>query len=197
MASWLYRTAARDAAKKLDYKTFRTYFDPINQLWRMKYIPGEPTIADWAKDKEWVAWTETDWEGSTEEKPGRKVGIAIVSITKAELDELLPTIELPKDFPVLFEYQSRELHEPEERLPKGRQPRQGGRTRATGESAPKGPREKSEAVSPVKIVWATADAMPGATRQDVIAACVAKGVHASTASTQYYRWAKAKKGGAL
>lgn len=37
-------------------------------------------------------------------------------------------------------------------------------------------------------VHAIADTMPEASRADVIAACVAKGINPATASTQYQRW---------
>lgn len=53
-------------------------------------------------------------------------------------------------------------------------------------------REKSSVQSPTKVVWETADSMPGAPRDQVIAACVEKGVHKATAGTQYYRWQKSK-----
>lgn len=53
-------------------------------------------------------------------------------------------------------------------------------------------RPKSSVASPVKFVWATADAMKGATRAEVIAACVAAGVDKSTAATQFYKWGKAQ-----
>lgn len=52
-------------------------------------------------------------------------------------------------------------------------------------------RPKSEVASPVKVVWALASTMIGASRAEVIAACIAAGVNKSTAATQYYKWGKA------
>lgn len=54
-------------------------------------------------------------------------------------------------------------------------------------------RPKSQIASPVKVVWAKATEMIGATRAEVIAACVALGVDKSTAATQYYKWGKAQQ----
>ncbi len=51
-------------------------------------------------------------------------------------------------------------------------------------------RAKSAIESPVAVVWRLASEMVGATRKDVIAACVALGVNASTAATQYHKWGK-------
>lgn len=42
--------------------------------------------------------------------------------------------------------------------------------------------------NPCLVVFETADAMPGAKRKDVIAACVEKGVAFYTARTQYQHW---------
>ena len=43
-----------------------------------------------------------------------------------------------------------------------------------------------------KQVWVIADSMPGAKRADVIAACLAAGINAGTASTQYQKWKQAQ-----
>lgn len=51
----------------------------------------------------------------------------------------------------------------------------------------------STAKKPVKLVWDIADAMPKAARKDVIAACIAHGVGAGTARTQYQAWFKASQ----
>lgn len=60
------------------------------------------------------------------------------------------------------------------------------------EKEPGAPRERSAVESPTKLVWEIADSMPGAAREQVIAACVERGVHKATASTQFYRWQKSK-----
>lgn len=46
---------------------------------------------------------------------------------------------------------------------------------------------------PTKKVWAIADQMPGASRKDVIAACIAAGIGAGTSRTQYQAWFKAMR----
>jgi hypothetical protein len=43
-------------------------------------------------------------------------------------------------------------------------------------------------------VWEIAEALPGAKRKDVVAACVAKGIPEGTAKTQYQHWFVSKKG---
>lgn len=43
-------------------------------------------------------------------------------------------------------------------------------------------------------VWDVAEAMPGAKRKEVVAACVAKGIPEGTAKTQYQHWFVSKKG---
>ena len=49
-------------------------------------------------------------------------------------------------------------------------------------------RQMSDVVKPTKLVWHIADAMPGASRKEVIAACMGKGITYNTASTQYHHW---------
>lgn len=53
-------------------------------------------------------------------------------------------------------------------------------------------KEASTVASPSKLVWEIAGANPTAARKEVIALCVAQGVHMATASTQYYRWKQAQ-----
>lgn len=47
--------------------------------------------------------------------------------------------------------------------------------------------------SPVKRVWHIADAMPKASRKEVVAECVRQGVAYGTARTQYQAWFKASQ----
>ncbi len=51
-------------------------------------------------------------------------------------------------------------------------------------------RNRSEVKSPVKIVWAMCREMTGATRDEIVDACLKEGVNISTARTQYYKWRK-------
>jgi hypothetical protein len=55
------------------------------------------------------------------------------------------------------------------------------------------PRRAADAPRPTKRVWAIADSMKGAARKEVIAACVAEGINAGTARTQYQHWFSANK----
>lgn len=50
----------------------------------------------------------------------------------------------------------------------------------------------SVAPKPTKLVWCIADSMPGASRKEVMEACVAQGVASGTARTQYQHWFKQK-----
>lgn len=51
-------------------------------------------------------------------------------------------------------------------------------------------RNRSEVKRPVDIVWGMCRDMPGATRNEIVDACVALGVNINTARTQYYKWRK-------
>ncbi len=51
-------------------------------------------------------------------------------------------------------------------------------------------RNRSEVKKPVEIVWAMCRSMPGATRDQIVDACINEGVNISTARTQYYKWRK-------
>lgn len=50
---------------------------------------------------------------------------------------------------------------------------------------------------PTKKVWAIADSMPGASRKEVIAACIAAGIGEGTSRTQYQAWYSAMKASGL
>lgn len=51
-------------------------------------------------------------------------------------------------------------------------------------------RNKSTVKKPVDIVWGMCKDMTGASRDEIVEACVALGVNISTARTQYYHWRK-------
>lgn len=59
----------------------------------------------------------------------------------------------------------------------------------------KAPRAEGEVPAPTKgataKVWEIAGGMASASRGDIIAACVAEGINAATAATQYSKWKKA------
>lgn len=168
------RSGAADAARNElgEGKFFRTTQNADGD-WKWHYEPGD-CPARHMLAYEWVAWVETAWN-RFDNAPPEKQGVVIITcrleeLTKSELDADL-----------IYEPITPELFED----PNAPQPKQ--RRSSTG-----GERERSDVESPTKLVWQLADEMTGATRAEVVAACVAKGVHKSTASTQYYRWAKAR-----
>lgn len=51
-------------------------------------------------------------------------------------------------------------------------------------------KNRSTTKKPVEIVWAMCRNMPGATRDQIVDACINEGVNISTARTQFYKWKK-------
>lgn len=165
--------AAKAARKELgEGKFFRTTQDE-NGDWGWHYEPGD-CVARHMLAYDWVAWVETGWN-RFDNAPPEKLGVVVITCRIEELSNS----ELDKD--LVYEPITPELWED----PNAPQPKT--RRASTG-----GERERSDVESPTKLVWQLADEMTGATRAEVIAACVEKGVHPSTASTQYYRWKKAR-----
>lgn len=164
--------AAQAARKELgEGKFFRTT-QTADSDWKWHYEPGAhvglgfPTV----QALDFVAWVEVDWDRSG--ALPHVVPVAIVTCRLEEISEMPSHFRIEPITPELFED------------PNAPQPKQ--RRTSTGE------RERSDVESPTKLVWQLADEMTGATRQEVVAACVARGVHKSTASTQYYRWKVAR-----
>lgn len=168
------RTQAADAARRIGHAHFQTFKQPQGWKWASMPVPS-PAIG-YAQGKDFVAWVETHHIDE-----GRTNGYRGVIVTTCSRDEL------PSDIPDHFEVQPitpslwDDIADTSTRQAK-----------ATG-SVQSGARAKSDVVSPVKIVWAMADKMVGADRKEVIDACVAAGVNKATASTQYYRWARASE----
>lgn len=175
---WVYRSQAAAEAKRLGHSSFRTQQD-ADGMWKMHYEPGKSPADDFVElyKPDYVAWTETAWD-RVEDRPV-KIGVLVVSCRLDEIpdaDKVLHergNLRLEPQTPSLW---SKGDDKPE---PKAR-------------NASTGTRAKSDVESPTKLVWQIADEMPGASRKDIIAACVAKGVHPSTASTQYSKWNRAK-----
>jgi len=74
------------------------------------------------------------------------------------------------------------------------------RTKAPRTKAPDGTRPPSaEPTKPgaTKRVWEIADGMQGASRAEVVAACLAEGINRNTAGTQYSHWKRVRGGDAL
>lgn len=188
------RSGAAMAAFKRDIKAFETYqpvpkADPSAWCYAVRDEgPGIEYARDFAEGKDWIHHVEI-----TE----LKVPVLIVNITKEELKEE----DIPKLFevrpitPSLWDRQeswkgSKKLTIATGAVPKPRPP---------ADAYPAMPREIVSPRAPkgegaVARVWATADEMPGASRQEVIAACVAKGISAGTASTQFSAWRRSKGG---
>lgn len=57
----------------------------------------------------------------------------------------------------------------------------------------KAPTTPSSVESPVKVVHQLCDEMKGAAREDIMAACLARGINRHTASTQIQKWRKAQQ----
>lgn len=166
-----WRSLAADAAKKAGHSSFRTSQDEQG-MWKMHYEPGISPAQEFGDaNREFVAWVETDWDKSGPSPV--KVGVLVVSCRKDELPAIPDGLRVEPQTPSLW---SKGDDKPE---PKAR-------------NASTGERAKSDVESPTKLVWQIADSMPSATRKDVISACVEKGVHPSTASTQYSKWNRAK-----
>lgn len=170
---FVFRKQAVEAAQHAGHKSFRTALHENSGMWKFWYEPGEDIAASW-QSRDFVHHTEVTWVDK------HKVGVLVVSCRKDEIsiaewaqieaagllvEPLTPSLWSKDDKP--------------DATPS--------RTSSTG-----APRAKSDVASPTKLVWDIADSMPGAERKAVIAACVAQGVHPSTASTQFYRWQKAK-----
>jgi hypothetical protein len=178
---FVYRSQAADYAKKQGWSSFRTKADE-HGMWFAHYEPGQSPAEAFVQaiKPDYVAWTETEWDRSGESPV--KVGVIVVS---CRLDEIPDSHKLALiDQHILTEPQTPSL------WAKGEdKPEPAGKAKRTPST---GVRAKSDVASPTKLVWEIADSMPGATRKDIIAACVAKGVHPSTASTQFSKWNRAK-----
>lgn len=167
------RPDALKHARAEGWTSFRTKWNAEKEVWEAHYEPKPSPADDWAKGKDFVAWTEAEWIN------GILHGVLIVSCTKEELaEENIPDI-------FLVEPQVTELWEPEKHTRK---------THSAGTRAPRsephGERERSTVESPTRLVHTIADEMHDKPRAEIIAACVARGVHPSTAATQYSKWRK-------
>lgn len=176
---FLTRSQAAKAARKVcaPGETFHTW--PVSGghqgvVWKYqthrRIIPG---LDDWAKGKDYVHHTES--QSADGFRTADNYGVLVITcmldeISAAERDEA-------KALGFIFEPITPGLFTPE---------------KVEAEKTPSAPRAKSEVESPTKLVWEVADSMPGASRNDVVDACVKRGVNKSTASTQYYRWQKAR-----
>lgn len=130
---------------------------------------------DWAKRAEGLAQKSRDELCNILHRE-----VAMLPVNEDAVEQLSKRVRYPVDVTVPDAIDTSPVPSPE-------QPR-----------APRTPREPSEgpATRPSKgataRVWEVADSMPGATRAEVVAACVAEGINKSTAGVQYGKWAKAQ-----
>lgn len=145
-----------------------------NRGWKLFEMHGDVSAAlEYAKGKDFVAQVECHHIDE-----GRQPGTRPVLVVTCLRDEL------PADIPFDVEPVTPSLWE------QGAADNFDHRARS---KASAGQRAKSDVESPTKLVWKIADEMVDAPKKDVVAACVAAGVNASTASTQYYRWSKVRE----
>lgn len=167
------RSQAAAGAKKAGHEHFQTVKMP--QGWRWASMPVPSPAYGYAHDKDFIAWIET--HHIDEGRSNGYKGVIIVTVTRDELPTDIPDhIEVQPITPSLWANSA----DASPQASRGRSPSQST------------PREKSDAQSPVKLVWQIADEMVGHDRKVVIEACVSAGVNRSTAGTQYYRWSKAR-----
>jgi hypothetical protein len=216
MAKHLYRTRAVEEAREAGYVGFRTL--PSGEgMWKAIYEPGDNPADAYAKaHPDWCSHGEISWASASsgDEDPWR-VGVLICTCTYDTLvrmgtltvDRKLARIwikphDWPADAPFLAEQMDGErwgFFTPKPGtasegkptpFPVAAPPARPARSAATA-TAPIV--QRSTVDSPTKRVWAIADGMPGATRAEIVAACVAEGINKSTAGTQYFHWNTARK----
>ncbi len=210
-AKHLYRDRAVTEARDAGWVGFRTVPDGEG-MWKAVYEPGENPADEYAKaHPTWCSHGESSWASASsgDEDPWR-IGVLVCTCDYAALCTMgAVTLDRKLARVWLLPYDTPEGTNPflAERLdgaywecftPKVA-------TGGLGQAAPAAPGAtaapalrttpvaRGTADSPVKRVWAMADGMPGATRAEVVAACVAEGINKSTAGTQYYHWQKAKQ----
>lgn len=179
---FLSRSQAATAAKRVTAPGEGFYtFDmpganstPSGRIWKyLTHRHPSPEAELWAKSRDYVSHVEVapvDGFRTSEVVPVLVITCTLEEVPTADRAEV-------KELGYRFEPITPSLFQPEveERKP-------GASTQ----------RERSSVQSPTKLVWEIADSMPGAARDQVITACMERGVHKSTASTQFYRWQKSK-----
>jgi hypothetical protein len=219
--TFIFRHQAAAYAREQGWTAFHTSLTPDGN-WKASYEPGENLGQVAAQARPDVfGHGETVWvAGATGDEDPHKVGL-LVCTPGTTLDELRESFNVVLDETLsrvwvvdesgtdLVQY----IVEPDDAqrwdvftpkvggtvagqpataAPGDREgvPARAARSASSG-TAPIGNRSTAE--SPTKRVWAIADGMPGASRADVVAACVAQGINRNTAGTQYHHWSKAKQ----
>jgi hypothetical protein len=177
---FLSRSQAARGAQKVcapgeTFYTFDIQDSQHGRIWKYSTHRREiPGLAEWAKGKDYVHHTES--QSADGFRTAGNQGVLVVTCT---LDEI-PPAELAdaKAKGFRFEPITPSLFKPD--------------APDKPDRGPSEPRAKSEVESPTKLVWEIADSMPGASRNEIVDACVKRGVNKSTAGTQFYRWQKAR-----
>lgn len=179
MTHYLSRRSAALAALRAGVANFQTRLDPLNRPhWKFNAMPGPCPAKEWAEGKDFVHHVESDWN-----EEGRLPGYTGVLVVSCTLNEISPAEHAEiKALGFRIEPLTPEL------FGKG----EGSLTARRSASSTGGQRAKSEAESPVKVVWRIAEEMKGQDRKAIVAACVAAGVNQSTAMTQFYKWQKSQ-----
>lgn len=185
--------AAKDAMRRgiRAFETMPIKLDPNAWTYEVrKDGPGIDYALEWAAGKDWVHHVELT---------ALQIPVLVVTCFREEITEDIPKLfELRPLTPSLWEKGGERSPRPRSILPRGGA--QDASEGADGQSpvsarprssSPTGTREKSTAESPVKIVWAVCEEKNG-DRKAIIDECVSRGVHPSTAATQYSRWKRSK-----
>lgn len=217
--TFIFRHQAATYAREQGWTAFHTKLT-VDGNWRALYEPGENLGQPAAQMRpDLFAHGETVWVGgATGDEDPHKVGLLVckadttLDVLRNDfnlvLDEMLSRVWLVDESetePVQYLIEPSDTQRWDVFTPKvgngapgqpaaagtgDRVPARAARSASTG-TAPI--LNRSTAESPTKRVWAIADAMPGATRAEVVAKCVAEGINRNTAGTQYHHWSKAKQ----
>lgn len=219
MTTHIYRAYAAEHARKQDWTGWRTQLD-TNEMWKAVYEPGPKAAVAFAAANAVAAALptlfthgEVTWvAGATGDEDPHVVGVLVCKVPNHALDDhgtvtvdwtLARIWWSPAGSETKFLVEPNDKHrwhifapqvaagapvQPVRHDPREVHP--GDRERP----APAAPaREPSTAGSPTKKVWEIADAMPGASRADVVAACVSAGINKNTAGTQYSHWKRSRE----
>ena len=217
MGSHVYRSFAVEEARKSGWVGFSTT-KTREDMWKAHYERGDNPADEIAKAlPNYFTHGEVSWmSGRTDEDGPTRIGLLVAKVSFEKLPEV-GRLEIDRTYgrvfiwpfnfdatkqPMLVEPEAGgrwsiftptpEGSKPTEPAPSGDRAQPQPTPRRTASSATAPIRNRSDGDSPVKRVWAMAEAMPGASRSEVVAACVAVGINKNTAGTQYFHWKKSK-----
>jgi hypothetical protein len=211
--TFLRRADAVAHARDQGWAAFRTQLT-ADETWRATYEPGPPVLDPAVSDTyPGCTHAEVAWVGGeTGDEDPHKVAVLVWDVpldevakcVLLELDHTLSRVwctadGLPRSLCEPHDASRWDVFRPRvaaEAAPAPRAAQAPGDRAAAPRARPATPpaaTNRSTAESPTRRVHAIADAMPGATRQEVVAACVAEGINRNTAGTQYFHWSKARQ----